>query len=487
MHWQSPFPALLQDQLFRIVDVNPAFVDLLGHPRDALIGRDPLEFQPREDHGSIRALRLQLAETVAGDMLPLQSEQHLLDASGSDRWVRASCRVLRDDAGQFFYLTQLQDTTAEHVARERADRSARELDDWFVLSPFGMVLYDETGLLVRTNPAFENLIGQLPVMLDEAPASLQHLLAWDDRASRAPEQRLDAAAAARRRAAGQPGLADAGRRQSAPSARHRALLPHLRRRAALHGGGRGSQRRGGTRSGAGADRRADGHRRRRTRHLPGVVGLGAPAGRAPPAAAPARPAAPISAALQSISRDIVLPESLGEYERLQHALRHAQPAEVRYAIRHPELGSRWLLTRVEPATLASGKRTTSVVTLDITEQQLTQARSEQLLREVSTILESSTAGIAYVRGAVLVRCNRRFEAMLGLRRGRVAGSSVHEIFALPAAGAARARRRDEGLVGRQALRDRDRDRARAPRRRRARASGSRCRCAAPARRPSSPR
>ncbi len=77
----------------------------------------------------------------------------------------------------------LQDTTAEHVARERADRSARELDDWFVLSPFGMVLYDEAGLLVRTNPAFENLIGPLPVMLDEAPASLQHLLAWDDRAA----------------------------------------------------------------------------------------------------------------------------------------------------------------------------------------------------------------------------------------------------------------------------------------------------------------
>ncbi len=146
---------------------------------------------------------------------------------------------------------------------------------------------------------------------------------------------------------------------------------------------------------------------------------------------------------------------------------------MRYAIRHPELGSRWLLTRVEPATLASGKRTTSVVTLDITEQQLTQARSEQLLREVSTILESSAAGIAYVRGAVLVRCNRRFEAMLGLRRGRVAGSSVHEIFARHAAGATGARRCDEGADRRQALRDRDRGRPRAARGPAARANGMR--------------
>ena len=31
----------------------------------------------------------------------------------------------------------------QHAARERADRSVRELDDWFDLSPVGMVLFDE--------------------------------------------------------------------------------------------------------------------------------------------------------------------------------------------------------------------------------------------------------------------------------------------------------------------------------------------------------
>jgi len=101
---------------------------------------------------------------------------------------------------------------------------------------------------------------------------------------------------------------------------------------------------------------------------------------------------------------------------------------VRYAVTHPELGQRWLLTRVEPATLASGKRTTSVVTLDITEQHQSQLRSEQLLHELSTILESSAAGIAYLRGNALVRCNRRFESMLGLTGKGQAGSSLHELF-----------------------------------------------------------
>ena len=41
---------------------------------------------------------------------------------------------------------------------------------------------------------------------------------------------------------------------------------------------------------------------------------------------------------------------------------------------------------------------------------------------------SSAAGIAYLRAKVLVRCNRRFEAMLGLAGGGLAGSSLQELF-----------------------------------------------------------
>ena len=70
-----------------------------------------------------------------------------------------------------------------------------------------------------------------------------------------------------------------------------------------------------------------------------------------------------------------------------------------------------------------------MVTLDITDQQVSQRRSEQLLREMTTILESTTAGIAYLRGGALVRCNRRFESMLQLPPSAVAGSSLAELLA----------------------------------------------------------
>ena len=187
-----------------------------------------------------------------------------------------------------------------------------------------------------------------------------------------------------------------------------------------------------------------------------------------------------SAALQAVGRDIVVADSLPEFEKVQHALRHTLRTEARYAIRHPELGLRWLLTRVEPATLASGKRTTSVVTLDITEQHQTQQRSEQLLHELTTILESTSAGIAYLRANVLVRCNQRFEGMLGLAAGSAAGSSLQELFAQRPQ-ASRIVEQTLGGAGRRGRCSRPSSWSTHGCRRTRQRVGTRCRCAAPGR------
>src|SRR5439155_3083209 len=86
------------------------------------------------------------------------------------------------------HLVVLQDSTAEHAERERAERSLRELDDWFDLSPLGMVLFDEAGLLVRTNPAFDALVGAVPALLSDAAPGLQQLMCWDGAAATSPLQ-----------------------------------------------------------------------------------------------------------------------------------------------------------------------------------------------------------------------------------------------------------------------------------------------------------
>ena len=417
--WDSPLPTSLQGTDFRFLDVNEAFAEMLGHSREQLIGRDAIEFQPPDDQPRILAARARIRASGGARLSePVMVEGRLIDASGREKRYRVSRRTLVDEAGKPLYLGVLQDTTAEHLAREHADRSLRELDDWFDLSPVGMVLFDEHGLLLHCNPSFDALAGGAAVALADASTGLRELLGWTD--GSAPPQLEPGQLPVQRqgwvtplgakplllRAALRCYRADGGPRRYMAivedrSAEEERDLAQLQIGALIDTAGVGLAT---FQESSGWVRQAHGRR----------AGDGVPGG---------------AAALQSIGRDIVAPGSLPEFERLQTALRLAERAEVRYAIEHPELGRRWLLTRVEPATLASGKRTTSVVTLDITEQHETQQRTDQLLRELSTILESATAGIAYLRGDVLARCNRRFESMLGLKGGAVVGRTLEEVFA----------------------------------------------------------
>ena len=412
--WASPFPAVLQDMQFRIIDANPAFVEFTGYAREQLLGRDAKELQPEEDWPAIDERRARPHANLGWTAKLAMMEGRLLDSGGRERRYRVARHALRGDHGETVYLAVLQDATAEQVAREHADRSLRELDDWFDLSPVGMVLFDERGLLLRTNPAFYALVGIVPATLADAPAGLRELLALHT-----PDGAV-------------PGDGGVGRLHregwvTAPGAAARPLRASVR----------GYQTASGQRRYMAVvqDRSIEEERdlaQSQIGALMDAAGVGLAtfqesSGWVRQRHAPSGAAVP-SAALQAIGRDIVMPESMPEFEKLQVALRRAERAEVRYAIRHPELGQRWLLTRVEPATLASGKRTTSVVTLDVTEQHQSQQRSEQLLHELSTILESTTAGIAYLRGDLLVRCNRRFEAMLGLRPGSMTGADVRKLF-----------------------------------------------------------
>ncbi|WP_457423876.1 PAS domain-containing protein [Roseateles sp. P5_E7] len=130
------------------------------------------------------------------------------------------------------------------------------------------------------------------------------------------------------------------------------------------------------------------------------------------------------ASLQGINRDIVEPASLPEFERLQRALKKGDAVEVRYAVRHPELGRRWLLTRVAPGLLAGGRRSTSVVTLDVTAQ--AQAENALLLRAESerAVLDSVLVGIVTVGPEGIEWMNRSARRMFGCELDDVLGQPM---------------------------------------------------------------
>ncbi|MBL8325462.1 MAG: PAS domain S-box protein [Rubrivivax sp.] len=442
--WRMPYPAALLDAGFGVLATNLSLQQLLGEPVAAgLVGQPLASLLPaheREGHAAERDALLEALRAPGGDEPVPALSLRLSDAAGRDRWVSMALQALDatpaagcgGPAGAC-WLALMQDLSLDSQARELVRRGQDELDQWFELAGAGMLVYDDDGLIVRCNSALEALVEQVPEVLADAPPELQHLLGWEGGvlpalAAGAPvierEVVLPLGHGRRRRLAARlarltgPGL-PAGRvmavveDRSAEDERDLArlemgmLMSTASIGVATYDPGRGW-----------LDSRA---RRVEPPRVPEQ------ADDHPEAAAPL-PATAGRSALHHISRELVVQESLPDYERLQRALRLGQRAEVRYAVRHAELGVRWLLTRVEPGVLAAGRRTTSVVTLDVTEQEMAERRNAQLLRELTTILDSSTAGMAYFRGPALVRCNRRFERMLGLEPGLAAGASLAEIL-----------------------------------------------------------
>jgi PAS domain S-box-containing protein len=439
--WDAPQPLTVQDTDFRIVAANRAYCEAIGRPPAQLIGRDPMEFVPEGDRAEMLELREQLLGSLQQGRQPgMRIDRRMTDQQGRERWFRFAPRWVSADNGAPLMLAILHDVTIEHHARAQVDRSVHELEHWFDLSPVGMVVYDLSGLVVRSNAAFEALAGSVPLTLREAPAELAQLLAWEDDRPH-PSLRPDQPALEVR---GGLALADGRRLRVRSRLRaYRTESGQVRMMAVLEDRTLEDERDlAQLEIGALMDTAGVGvatyeasrgwiHSAPRPSSVPATGGGKRGSKAQDPAAAGLQTGAQpgVQTGLQSIGRDQVEPGSRDEFERLQRALREGRRAQVRYAVRLPELGVRWLLTRVEPGELAGGRTALSVVTLDITDQEEAHRTSEQLLRELQTILDGTSAGIAYLRAGRLVRCNRRFEAMMGLSEGASNGAAITQVFA----------------------------------------------------------
>jgi len=397
-----------------------ALLDLVGDPVLTLrADLSALRANPaaREWLGQDAAEGWRLLRHAAGLRLEtwLRDAAHAIDAGRTP--PPAPPLKLADGQRATLHLLRERPNWLLHARLSAADPGEPPLAEWLALSPLPLLLADAAaGTLLRRNAAFDALCAASPRHLNDLPDLLQALLGWH---RGAPLPALTAQRPHDGPLVTEAEFVDPQGRHHWLQARLRLwrhagrtlLLAVLEDQSTLHERDLAHQQLDALMDtaavGLATFQPEGGWLKAHRKGSPFKVGAKQPVG-----------------SLQGINREIVEPASLPEFERLQRALKKGDAVEVRYAVRHPELGRRWLLTRVAPALLAGGRRSTSVVTLDVTAQ--AQAENALLLRAESerAVLDSVLVGIVTVGPDGIEWMNRSARRMFGCELEDVLGQPM---------------------------------------------------------------
>ncbi|GBD84178.1 aerobic respiration control sensor protein ArcB [bacterium BMS3Abin02] len=140
----------------RILDANPALVELLGYPdRDTMLDLDV------HDAYVQKAGRKEAIERLEAEGKLIGVEEQLRRYDGSTIWVRDSSRVVLDEHGETAYFEgALTDTTARHQAEEALRESEARLRALFEHAPIGIAAVDLDEQIVAANTELARMLGR---------------------------------------------------------------------------------------------------------------------------------------------------------------------------------------------------------------------------------------------------------------------------------------------------------------------------------------
>ncbi len=165
--YDSPVPQTLQaaDDGMKLLEVNAAYVEYLGYPREQLIGRDPIEFHAPGDEPFIRGERVRhLDETLKGkaDRTGLQGVlkgRCLRDSQGREKHYVLAYRWFKAAGGQEIVHVSIFDNTLEVWAQRMLEQQVEQQNRSFDQAPVGMLLLDAKGKVSRVNQVLLRQLG----------------------------------------------------------------------------------------------------------------------------------------------------------------------------------------------------------------------------------------------------------------------------------------------------------------------------------------
>ena len=137
--------------------ISPSVRATLGYDPNDVVGRKAEEFASPDQH--LPSLAAARAEMLEGSGHFAELEMLIRTESGSERWMAARGRVLRDDAGQpNGWVVGLRDIHEQVAARRRLAASEQLFRTSMMHNPNGLVLFDLDGGVLAANPAFCNML-----------------------------------------------------------------------------------------------------------------------------------------------------------------------------------------------------------------------------------------------------------------------------------------------------------------------------------------
>ena len=145
------------DAANRLVIVNQRFCEMLGYPREALLGRLLNDFIHPDDRGADDSRSL----TVHDWDLPVSNrERRYLRCDGSLLWAQCSGVMMRDNNGRPLYvLCSIEDVSRYHNAQETLKSLNESLRAIVETSPLAIYAINLAGLVTLWNPAAERVFG----------------------------------------------------------------------------------------------------------------------------------------------------------------------------------------------------------------------------------------------------------------------------------------------------------------------------------------
>jgi len=141
-----------------LVEVNNAFVAMMGTNRDLLFSRPPVELFHPDD---LPLLQREVQRLIVGEVDYFESERRMVRDDGSIMWVSGGTTIIGDDRTRYLHSI-VQDITDRKLAEEALRESETRFRDLVDSLPLGVFRSSVDGRLVYVNRQWSDITGIPP-------------------------------------------------------------------------------------------------------------------------------------------------------------------------------------------------------------------------------------------------------------------------------------------------------------------------------------